>query len=208
MEEELIGSIKMFAGDFAPEGWMFCNGQLLSIEQHQVLFSILGNSYGGDGIKNFALPDLSGRLPVGFGPVQNEHYLNVGDTGGEEFVTIPRNQIPTAEIPSLKVIGTIKIRVANQDADRNDAVNNALGKRASYNPAIPDKKPTMYQAFPKFNENRFMNSKSVDFKLKTDPLIANNVMIPHMPPYMASNFIIAITGQYPVNPEEKVKGRP
>src|SRR5690242_261584 len=65
--EALIGSIFIFAGNFAPKGYAFCNGQLMSIAQNQALFSILGTTYGGDGITTFALPDLRGRFAVGAG---------------------------------------------------------------------------------------------------------------------------------------------
>ena len=63
-QDPLIGEIKMFAGDFAPRGWAFCDGQLLPISQNTALFSILGTTYGGDGRTTFALPDLRGRVPV------------------------------------------------------------------------------------------------------------------------------------------------
>ena len=70
MDEAYMGTIVLFGGNFEPRNWMFCNGQLLSLNQYQALFSILGTTYGGDGINNFALPDLRGRVPVhvGAGP--------------------------------------------------------------------------------------------------------------------------------------------
>ncbi len=64
MSDPFIGEITMFAGNFAPRGWAFCNGQLLSISQHTALFSILGTTYGGNGQTTFALPNLQGRVPV------------------------------------------------------------------------------------------------------------------------------------------------
>ncbi len=63
-DDPMIGEIRMFAGNFAPRGWAFCEGQLLPISQHSALFSILGTTYGGDGRTTFALPDLRGRAPV------------------------------------------------------------------------------------------------------------------------------------------------
>jgi len=65
MDEELLGTIKMFAGNFAPRGYMLCNGALLSISQNTALFSLLGTTYGGDGRTTFALPNLNGRTPFG-----------------------------------------------------------------------------------------------------------------------------------------------
>jgi microcystin-dependent protein len=65
--EPFLGQLMLFAGNFAPRGWAFCNGQLMSIAQNTALFSILGTTYGGDGITTFALPDLRGRSPVAWG---------------------------------------------------------------------------------------------------------------------------------------------
>lgn len=81
-----IGEIAMFAGNFAPQGWAFCNGQILSISQNQALFSILGTTYGGNGSTNFALPDLRGKVPMhwGQGPGLSNHYL--GEVSGVEKV--------------------------------------------------------------------------------------------------------------------------
>lgn len=84
MNEAFIGSIVMFAGNFAPRNWAFCDGTLLNIAQHQALFAILGTTYGGDGRTTFALPDLRGRIPMhpGSGPGLTPRRL--GDKGGTE----------------------------------------------------------------------------------------------------------------------------
>ena len=79
----------MFGGNFAPAGWMFCEGQLLPISENDVLFSLIGTTYGGDGISTFALPDLRGRIPIH----QGSGYT-VGQRGGVEQVTLTVNQIP------------------------------------------------------------------------------------------------------------------
>jgi microcystin-dependent protein len=84
MSDPFIGEIKMFAGDFAPRGWAFCDGQLLAISQNDALFSLLGTIYGGDGRTTFGLPDLRGRVPIheGNGPGLSTHPL--GSRGGSE----------------------------------------------------------------------------------------------------------------------------
>src|SRR5690606_10000796 len=89
--EPFIGEIIMFGGNFAPKGWAFCNGQLLPIAQNQALFSILGTTYGGDGITTFALPDLRGRVSIhpGHGPGLSNYTL--GEKGGAETVTLTVN---------------------------------------------------------------------------------------------------------------------
>jgi len=85
----------MFAGNFAPRGWAFCNGQLLSISQNTALFSILGTTYGGDGRTTFGLPDLRGRVPIqpGQGPGLSNYVL--GQKAGTENVTLTQNQLPS-----------------------------------------------------------------------------------------------------------------
>jgi microcystin-dependent protein len=92
--EPFIGQIMLFAGNFAPRGWAFCEGQLLSIAQNTALFSILGTTYGGNGQTTFALPDLRGRVPVhpGQGPGLSNYTL--GQQSGTENVTLTVNQIP------------------------------------------------------------------------------------------------------------------
>jgi microcystin-dependent protein len=79
----------MFAGNFAPAGWAFCNGALLAISQNEVLFNLIGTTYGGDGQTTFALPNLQSRLPVHVGPG-----FALGQTGGAETVTLTTSQIP------------------------------------------------------------------------------------------------------------------
>jgi microcystin-dependent protein len=94
MSEPFIGEIRMFAGNFAPRGWAFCNGQILSIAQNTALFSLLGTTYGGDGRTTFALPNLQGRAPMhqGQGPGLTNRVL--GETAGEENVTLLTTQMP------------------------------------------------------------------------------------------------------------------
>jgi microcystin-dependent protein len=84
--DPLLGEIIMFAGNFAPRGWAFCNGQLLPISQYTALFSILGTTYGGDGRTTFALPDLRGRVPVGPGQGPGLTNRPLGARGGSERV--------------------------------------------------------------------------------------------------------------------------
>jgi microcystin-dependent protein len=84
-----VGEIRMFAGNFAPAGWMFCEGQLLPISENETLFQVIGTTYGGDGQSTFALPDLRGRIPIHQGSG-----FTVGETGGAEEITLTVNQIP------------------------------------------------------------------------------------------------------------------
>jgi microcystin-dependent protein len=93
--EPFIAQITMFGGNFAPSGWAFCNGQLLSISSNTALFSLLGTTFGGDGRTSFGLPDLRGRVAIhpGSGPGLSTYRL--GQKGGAEQVTLNLNQIPS-----------------------------------------------------------------------------------------------------------------
>jgi len=93
--DPFIGEIVLFAGNFAPRSWALCDGQLLAINSHSALFSILGTTYGGDGRTTFALPDLRGRTPVhpGHGPGLSDYDL--GERGGTERVTLTVSQMPS-----------------------------------------------------------------------------------------------------------------
>jgi microcystin-dependent protein len=86
--EEYIGTIKLYAGNYAPHGWAFCTGQLLPISQNTALFSVLGTNYGGDGRVTFGLPDLRGRVPVGAGQGNGLQYVELGAKAGSETVTL------------------------------------------------------------------------------------------------------------------------
>ncbi len=93
--ESFVGEIRIFAGNFAPTGWALCNGSLLSIAENDLLFALIGTTYGGDGQTTFALPDLRGRIPVHMGqnPSTGTTY-NLGQKAGTETVTLTANQLP------------------------------------------------------------------------------------------------------------------
>ncbi|HXG95064.1 MAG TPA: tail fiber protein [Blastocatellia bacterium] len=95
MADPFVAEIRIFPFNFAPQGWAFCDGQILPISQNTALFSLLGTTYGGDGKSNFALPDLQGRAPMhpGQGPGLSLHDL--GETGGSETVTLLESEIPS-----------------------------------------------------------------------------------------------------------------
>lgn len=88
MAQPYVGEIRMFAGNFAPAGWMFCEGQLLPISENETLFNLIGTTYGGDGQSTFALPDLRGRVPIH----QGNGFI-LAETGGAEEITLTVNQI-------------------------------------------------------------------------------------------------------------------
>jgi microcystin-dependent protein len=96
MSQPYVGEIRMFAGNFAPAGWMFCAGQLLPISEYETLFNLIGTTYGGNGQTIFGLPDLRGRFPLH----QGEGFI-LAETGGTETVTLTLNQIPIHNHPAV-----------------------------------------------------------------------------------------------------------
>jgi len=92
--EPFLGQIAIFAGTFPPKGWAFCDGQLLPIGQYTALFSILGTTYGGDGVSNFALPDLRGKAPLGAGQGEGLTNRPIGSAGGSQAVKLFGSQMP------------------------------------------------------------------------------------------------------------------
>src|SRR5436305_10346690 len=101
MAQPYVGEIRIFAGNFAPAGWMFCDGQLLPISENETLFNLIGTTYGGDGQSTFALPDLRGRVPLhlGQGPGLSNNYI-LAENGGVEQVTLTTAQIPAHTHPA------------------------------------------------------------------------------------------------------------
>src|SRR5882762_10269490 len=116
MAQPYVGEIRMFGGNFAPAGWMFCEGQLLPISENETLFNLIGTTYGGDGQSTFALPDLRGRLPMHFG-----NGFSLAETGGAETITLTVAQIPPH---SHALLGTSS--TANQTSPLNNVYAQSL----------------------------------------------------------------------------------
>lgn len=94
MPTPFVGEIRLFAGNFAPSGWAFCDGSLLSIAENEVLFALIGTTYGGDGQSSFALPDLRSRVPIHLGQGPGLSNRVIGEVGGVEQVTLSAAQMP------------------------------------------------------------------------------------------------------------------
>src|SRR5947207_12912911 len=94
MSDPFVAEIRMFAGNFAPKGWAFCDGQLLPLSQNTALFSLLGTFYGGDGKSTFALPDMQGSVPLGQGQSTTGTEYFLGQQGGEQTVTLLQTEMP------------------------------------------------------------------------------------------------------------------
>ena len=119
MAQPYVGEIRIFAGNFAPAGWMFCEGQLLPISEYETLFNLIGTTYGGDGQSTFALPDLRGRIPLHQGSG-----MTLAETGGAEQVTLTVSTIPAHSHPLL---------ASSDIANSPNVQNNLIGKSAQIN---------------------------------------------------------------------------
>lgn len=124
MAQPYVGEIRMFAGNFAPAGWMFCEGQLLPISENETLFNLIGTTYGGDGQETFALPDLRGRVPIHFGSG-----FILAETGGAEEITLTVQQISAHSHPML---------ASSAAANSPNPANNVLSETLSSTPYYAD----------------------------------------------------------------------
>lgn len=122
MAQPYVGEIRMFAGNFQPAGWMFCDGRLLPISEYETLFQLIGTTYGGDGQSTFALPDLSGRLPIH----QGNGFI-LAETGGAEEITLTSNQVPNHPHP---------MQASTNNAATANAQGNVLAVTPSYTPYV------------------------------------------------------------------------
>jgi microcystin-dependent protein len=122
MAQPYVGEIRIFAGNFAPSGWKFCEGQLLPISENDTLFNLIGTTYGGDGESTFALPDLRGRLPLH----QGNGFI-LAQTGGTEEVTLTVQHIPPHSHPFVGL---------TNNATTSNASGHLLAQTPSYTPYI------------------------------------------------------------------------
>jgi microcystin-dependent protein len=172
MSDQFVGEIRMFAGNFAPTGWAFCNGQILPISQNTALFSLLGTTYGGDGRSTFALPDLQGRTPLQAGQGAGLTLRNLGETAGAANVTLTADQIPSH---------SHSVPVSSADATGTALAGNSLG-------AITGKQ-TGSRIFNTYGPAQDMTAMG-DSVGGSQP--HNNRQ-----PYLAVSFIIALQGIFP-----------
>ncbi len=178
MDEELIGTIKLFAGNFAPRGYMLCNGAILSINQNQALFAILGTTYGGDGRTTFALPNLNGRMPIGAGTSNTGKSAALGEASGT-----PTNTILNSNLPSM----VSQMRVSKSNASTSTpSSTSSIAVSGTY--AGRDFVPI--NSFVDAAPDTVINPGSVTF-------IGQNLPINNMPPYLGLNYIICSVGIYP-----------
>ncbi|MEG0928404.1 phage tail protein [Chryseobacterium sp.] len=178
--DEYIGIIKLFAGNFAPRGWMFCDGRLLSIANYSAVFSILGTTYGGDGRTTFALPNLKGKMALGAGAVSSNENYPLGVVAGTTQTTILTSNLPS--------IGAgFQLKVANQNSNSvTPTALSSIGITGTPNGRVFTPVPSFIDADPDMT----INGKSITFT-------GQNLPMNNMPPYLGLNYIICVEGIYP-----------
>jgi microcystin-dependent protein len=170
MADPFVGEIRMFAGNFAPLDWMFCNGQLISIAQNTALFSLIGTTYGGNGTTTFALPDLRGRIPL-----HRDSNYPIGMASGQETVTLNSTQLPAHS----HAFGTLAATASapNGNATHTTPIGNrfAGGAIKAYTAGTP----------------------SIAMNNAVMTAAGGNQAHDNRMPYMAINYIISLYGIFP-----------
>lgn len=169
MAQPYVGEIRMFAGNFAPAGWLFCDGQLVSIDENETLFQLIGTTYGGDGESTFALPNLQSRIPIHFGNGPGGITRQLAEAAGTESETLTVQQIPVHNHALIASMGT-----GTQNAPAGEVL--ASGSSVStYRPQAPSQ------------------------PLAVQTISATGGSQPHdnMVPFLCINFIISQFGIFP-----------
>lgn len=164
-----VGEIRMFAGNFAPNGWMFCEGQTLPIAENEVLFQLIGTTYGGDGEETFNLPNLASRVPIHMGTSPSGTTFQLGEMAGTEQETLTIQQIPNHSHP---------FTVSTSPGTQNAAANNVVASSPSVTLFIGD---------------------SPDGNLAATSVTPAGGSQPHenTQPFLCINFIISLFGVFP-----------
>lgn len=193
-DESYIGSVSAWAGNYAPRGWMFCQGQILSIAQNQALFSLIGTTYGGDGVTTFALPNLGGRVPVGNGQSPGTSNYALGQTAGTESVTLTTNNMPahthaatataSASLPATSATATTATPAAGE------VLATATGSYGG------DPVDVMVYATDAASVNLPLASSAT----VTVGAAGGSQPFPILQPFQVLNYIICVEGIYPSRP--------
>ncbi|MEY4906146.1 MAG: hypothetical protein RLZZ292_3961 [Bacteroidota bacterium] len=179
MDENYLGEIRMFAGNFAPRGWAFCNGQFLTVEQNNSLFGIIGYTYGRkDNL--FMLPDLRGRVPI---HVDADKSITLGQKGGTDTSLLTADQLPE-HTHNIYSVSSIKC------TDSNGNTNNPSG-------SFPAKNGDLSYNDNKTERNSFFANDA--FVIVSSPKVQPQAQpIENMMPYLGISYIIALQGTYPL----------
>ncbi len=185
-QEPFLGEIRIFAGNFAPRSWAFCDGQLLSVDQNQSLFSLLGTTYGGDGRTTFGLPDLRGRAPIHAGQGASLSNYNLGQNGGEETVALTESEIPSHNHDASATVETeVTLPV-------NDSESESLSPNGNY---LAKSRVTAYSDTT--NGTYLAKTEATSTATVTVGSTGGAQQHENRPPYLAVHYIICIQGIFP-----------
>jgi microcystin-dependent protein len=184
--EPFIGTVTIFAGSFVPNGWMSCQGQLVDINENLPLFSIIGTTYGGDGISNFALPNLSGRVAIHAGQGPGLQSYQLGQAGGNELITLTTAQTPSHTHQLAKFAATVGVPASTQPGSLDMPTGNV--------PAPVTAASFAYSTAP--DPNILMGSNVVNAP-STASVVKNLAPVNVVAPYVAMNYIICADGIFP-----------
>lgn len=182
--DAFLGTILIWPMNWAPQGWLLCNGALLNIQQYTALYSLLGNTYGGDGRSNFALPDMRGRMPVGMGQGPGLTPREPGQHYGDESVTLNAHNMP-AHTHTLSASNTAS------DLTQAPANNWTPGAAASVS---GDSTPVITPV------NMYAATPTAPVQSAPSSIEGNNMPFSALPPALVMNFIICVEGLYPSRP--------
>lgn len=175
-----MANITLFAGDFAPRNWAFCNGALLAISTNQALFSLLGTTYGGNGIQTFGLPDLRGRAALGTGNGPGLTPVTLGAVSGTETNTMTLAQLPAHNHIVMATANLPVNNTADPDSDSPEGAVYGKAPQNIYNSAV--------------SSGTFMGGTNAQ---GTIGVMGNNQPINNMMPCLTLNYVICIAGIYP-----------
>jgi len=176
--DEYLGIVKIFAGTFAPKGWAFCAGQLMSISQNTALFALLGTTYGGNGQTTFGLPDLRGRIPVGQGQGPGLPEIIIGEMGGVNNVTLTLANMPPHNHP---LAGTVQWPASETPGDTDSPIGSYLAQQGS----------NFYASTPGAD---FAGNMKVSL---TTAVVGSGLPFSVASPYLGMNYIICLEGLFP-----------
>lgn len=187
--EGVMATIMLFAGNFAPRNWMFCDGRSLSIAEFSALYSLLGATYGGDGRTTFALPDLQGRGPIGAGHGPGLNPVTLGELGGEEQTRLQMGNLPSHSHPASLNEGTI--RASSASADDDDPAGRTLAVTSITARGV-DVVGNIYGSGP----DASMAAGIVTGRVEVGAA-GGNLPFSNRPPYTGLNYVICVQGIYP-----------
>ncbi|SRR5258705_2463278 len=188
MSEPFLGMLMLVPYNFAPRGWAFCQGQLMSISQNTALFSLLGTTFGGDGQVTFGLPDLRGRVPRGTGQGPGLSNVDLGEEAGTDSKTLSITNLPLHNHAVSSPSMLAKVNVVDVPGNKQSAVGNVIAKEAAGVTATYSDVPAPYSLA--------MSDGAVTMSGVTNPAGSGQPFDIHTP-YVGMNYCIALSGIFP-----------